>query len=250
MVVKNHMAILRNLRNILEAGVSEHHIEKIRRCFSDGSWRNAKALPFRFISAARYAPQLEPEIEEAMLKNLADHKKMPGKTALLLDVSGSMGVRVSDKSEITRLDAACGVAMLLREICEQIDIFTFSNDFIRVPARHGFALRDAVLRSQPQGGTWLGAAVRAIYSSEAIPLPNHQWNTVKKFHGAGLTPDRLIVITDEQSHDSVPDPIMNKGYMINVASYQNGVGYGPWLHIDGWSEAVVKYIQEMEDFES
>jgi hypothetical protein len=36
------------------------------------------------------------------------------------------------------------------------------------------------------------------------------------------------------------------GYMINVASALNGVGYGAWSHIDGWSEAVVEYIRELE----
>ena len=45
---------------------------------------------------------------------------------------------------------------------------------------------------------------------------------------------RLIVITDEQSHDPVPDPAAKHAYLINVASYRNGVGYGRWTHIDGW----------------
>jgi hypothetical protein len=36
------------------------------------------------------------------------------------------------------------------------------------------------------------------------------------------------------------------GYVINVASNRNGVGYGEWTHIDGWSEAVVDYIAELE----
>ena len=57
--------------------------------------------------------------------------------------------------------------------------------------------------------------------------------------------DRLIVITDEQAQDSVPAP-NGKGYMINVAGYQNGVGYGKWTHIDGWSESVIEYIRELE----
>ena len=57
--------------------------------------------------------------------------------------------------------------------------------------------------------------------------------------------DRLIVITDEQAHDRVPSP-RGKGYVINVASYKNGVGYGRWMHIDGWSESVVDYIRELE----
>ena len=57
--------------------------------------------------------------------------------------------------------------------------------------------------------------------------------------------DRLIVITDEQSHDKVPAP-KGRGYVINVASFKNGVGYGAWTHIDGWSESVVEYIRALE----
>ena len=38
----------------------------------------------------------------------------------------------------------------------------------------------------------------------------------------------------------------NKGYMINVASYRNGVGYGKWTHIDGFSESIIDYIREYE----
>ena len=34
--------------------------------------------------------------------------------------------------------------------------------------------------------------------------------------------------------------------MVNVASARNGVGYGAWAHIDGWSEAIVDYIRSLE----
>jgi hypothetical protein len=44
----------------------------------------------------------------------------------------------------------------------------------------------------------------------------------------------------------VPNPIGNKGYMVNVATYKNGVGYGKWTHIDGFSEHILKYIYEIE----
>ena len=57
---------------------------------------------------------------------------------------------------------------------------------------------------------------------------------------------QLIVLTDEQSHDRVPDPEKGRGYMINLASNQHGVGYGVWTYIDGWSEAVITYIRELE----
>jgi 60 kDa SS-A/Ro ribonucleoprotein len=39
--------------------------------------------------------------------------------------------------------------------------------------------------------------------------------------------DRLIVFTDEQSHDQVPAP-KGRGYMVNVASHHHGVGHGAW----------------------
>ena len=62
-----------------------------------------------------------------------------------------------------------------------------------------------------------------------------------------LAHDRLIVVTDEQSHDPVPPPAAKHAYMINVASYRNGVGYGPWTHIDGFSEGVLRFIREVEN---
>ena len=38
----------------------------------------------------------------------------------------------------------------------------------------------------------------------------------------------------------------NKNYLANIATARNGIGYGKWTHIDGWSEAVVDYIREFE----
>jgi len=240
------MALLRNLRNFQRDRVDESLIlSSIENMKAD------RVLPFRFISAAKYAPQWEPNIEVAMMKCLAVHDKIPGHTVLLIDVSGSMRDSVSSKSDITRLDAACGVAMLAREICEKVDILTFSEKLIRIPSRHGFALRDAIVNSQEHSGTLLGLATHAVYSSAPVFAKNVSWGWNRKsfsFQGLNLTPDRLIVITDEQSHDPVPDP-QGVGYMINVASAKNGVGYGAWHHIDGWSEAVLDYIRQSEDFE-
>lgn len=236
------LALLRNLRNMESVGVDSC---LVRSALSD--MKVERVLPFRFISAARHAPGLEPELESAMLKCLSSQEKICGHTVLLLDVSGSMDDSVSSRSDITRLDAGCGVAMLLREVCEQIDVFTFSLQLVRVPARRGFALRDAIVNSQKHRGTPLGMAVRSIYEEKGLRLEtNDYWcRQGLKYCGQGLRPERLIVITDEQSRDSVMNPI-GKGYMINVGTYKNGVGYGPWTHIDGWSEAVIDYIRMYE----
>ena len=59
--------------------------------------------------------------------------------------------------------------------------------------------------------------------------------------------DRLIVITDEQATDGrVPTPSAKKAYMINVASYRNGVESGRWSRINGFSENVIRWIYETE----
>ena len=38
----------------------------------------------------------------------------------------------------------------------------------------------------------------------------------------------------------------SRGYMINVASFKNGVGYGPWTRLDGFSESILSFIKEIE----
>jgi 60 kDa SS-A/Ro ribonucleoprotein len=212
------LALLRNLRNMKDAAVDENLVIAALR-----SMKSDRVLPFRFIAAARYAPQWEEALEQAMFACLSGREKLPGKTILLVDVSGSMVAPLSRRSEMLRTDAAYGLAVLLRETCENVSVYSFSNELERIPRRRGFALRDAIDASQAHGITYLGKALGEI----AEPY------------------DRLIVITDEQSHDSVPSP-KGKGYMINVASNPNGVGYGKWTHIDGWSESVIEYIRELE----
>jgi hypothetical protein len=214
------LALLRNLRNMKDAGVNEDLVLAALREMSTG-----RVLPFRFLAAARYAPQWEETLEQAMLKSVATQEKLPGKTIVLVDISGSMTAPLSRRSEMQSTDAAYGLAVLIREIGEKVAVYSFSERIVEVPARHGFALRDAIDASQPHSNTLLGNAVEWLNKSERY--------------------DRLIVITDEQAHDSVPSP-KGKGYVINVASYKNGVGYGKWTHIDGWSEAVIEYIRALE----
>ncbi|UWU72228.1 TROVE domain-containing protein [Bradyrhizobium sp. NC92] len=212
------LALLRNLRLMQTAQVPRETIAGAIEAM-----RTDRILPYRFITAARYAPDFEPELEAAMLKSVKDHARLPGRTRLLIDVSGSMFATLSAQSEMTRAEAACGLSILAREICDEVEIFTFSDRVVKVPPRRGFALRDAIIDSQPHSGTWLGKAVAEIDRKG----------------------DRLIVFTDEQSHDQVPEP-KARGTMVNVASYQHGVGHGAWTRVNGFSEAVVAWIAASE----
>jgi hypothetical protein len=210
------LALMRNLRNMQEANVDD---ALIRTALS--RMNIERVLPFRFIAAARFAPTLEDALESKFFESIGK-TKLSGRTVVLVDVSGSMEAPLSSKSDMKRLDAACGVAMVAREMCDKVEVYTFSDDLVQVPARRGFALRDAIVGSQHHSSTQLGKALDALHKKTKY--------------------ERLIVITDEQSHDRVPEPQGKKGYVINVASARNGIGYGAWTHVDGFSEAVFQYI--------
>ena len=209
------LAMLRNVRNMTKAGVEPELIRQGIRGVKAG-----RLLPINFIAAAQHNPRFEPELEAKFFECFAGREKLGGDTIILVDVSGSMDAPLSAKSEMTRVGVACSLAMIGREMFEALRVFTFSNSLVEVPGRRGFALRDAVSTSQPHGGTELGKAVLSLPAS-----------------------NRLIVITDEQSKDALPQ---RKGYLINVASNRNGVGYGSWVHIDGWSDKVLDYIAKLE----
>ncbi len=213
-----YLALLRNLRNMVAAEVDADLVRQAILARRGAS----RVLPFRYVAAARAAVVFDAELDAALKAAVAEQTRLSGRTIVLVDVSGSMDARLSGRSDMTRLDAAATLAAVLPG---EARIFTFSNEVKEVPARGGLAGIDAIIGSQPHGGTLLGQAVA---------------------HVNALPHDRLIVITDEQSHDLVPDPVARHATMVNVASDRNGVGYGRWRHIDGFSEGVLGYIAEAE----
>lgn len=231
------LALLRNLRNMIDAGVED---SVIREGLSN--MKTDRVLPFRFISAARYAPQFERELESCMFKNLSELDKLGGKTVLVIDVSGSMASGLSGKSELSRIDAACGLAMLMAETCENVRIYaTAGSDYSRIhstkilPSRRGFALRDSVkdaAKTLGGGGIFLTQCMDYIYEKEKDA-------------------DRIIVFTDEQDCDTKLNPsnanaFGDRNYLVNIASASNGIGYDKWTHINGFSESVIQYIVALE----
>lgn len=245
------LALLRNLRNMQSVHVSD---DLIRQALRDSSM--ARILPFQLVTAARYAPSLEDVLEEKLFESLNSMDKMPGDTLILLDTSGSMYDRLSDKGETTRQDVAAAMGAVIKGTCEKSRVFTFNNSLYEVPsARTGFALIDCV-RHAPGGST------------AVIDCTNQAIEIFRKDHNK--YPDRVIVVTDEQTNSDgtssrcgwyawsdKPAPRLAKlpkscnGYIINVGTYEKGVGYenaSSYTHINGWSEGVIKFITEYEKF--
>lgn len=232
------LALLRNLRNFTEAKVDECLVkERLEDMKTD------RVLPFRFISAARYAPQYEPQLEQAMFKNLSELERLKGRTALVIDTSPSMWqANISAKSDMDRFEAAAALAILAREVCEDVRIYAFNEKAYTVPPRRGFALRDALSATKGGyscGGLAVDAANKEGYD-RIIVLTDGQWHVM----GASGKLDWQCESGDAQKVS--PAPLTAKAYMINVASSQNGVGYGKWISLDGFSESIVRFIQMSE----
>jgi hypothetical protein len=233
------MALLRNLRNMEQAGVDRDDIRLalLRAKFT-------RVLPFRFITAAKHAPHLEEELGQAMMRAMAPISKMNGSTLIVLDVSGSMRKVLSGFSEVDRIDTASGLAMLAREVCEDVTIYaTAGNDLERkhattvLPNRHAFALRDAFVDAERKLG---GGGIFLVQCMDYIDQQEHG----KKF-------DRVLVVTDEQDCDdrdmakaAARSKLLGKAnYILNVAPYVIGLDTrGAWKRINGFSERVFDYI--------
>lgn len=221
-----YMALLMNLRNMESANVDRSVVESA--LISGAS--KSKALPFRFVSAFKAAPSYAQALSDSMLMAIQNEAKLKGTTALVVDVSGSMDGKLSAKGELMRLEAAGALAILLREICESCRVFTFSGSLVEVANLRGLGLLPAIDRSQVHGGTYL---------ADALDLLKRQIPQI----------DRIIVVTDEQSHDGNGRNWANHGYIVNVAPYKPGLQLdGGWYRINGWSERIVDWIQAEEQF--
>lgn len=236
-----YLALLRNLRNMDQAGVNTPLIKKALLEHAGVG----KMLPWQFIAAAKNAPKFEREIDQAFINCLDAKVKLKGRTVVVVDISGSMHGSLSTYSDMNRLDASCALATIIAGSCEDAVVYaTAGNDGLRrhatdvVPPRSGMALVDAIKGMNAKlggGGIFLKQVCDYIESKES-------------------SVDRMIVITDEQDCSSsdkdrpaLAEPLGSKtNYLVNVSSTRNGIGYGKWVHIDGFSQAVVTYIAQSE----
>ena len=81
-----YLALLRNLRNMVVVGVDEDLVRQAIVARKGGAHR---VFPFRYVAAARAAPKFEPALDQALQAALAEQVKLPGKTVIVVDVSGT-----------------------------------------------------------------------------------------------------------------------------------------------------------------
>lgn len=215
-----YMALIRNLRSMTEDGVNYQLIEQ---CIESRIGAR-RVLPFRYIQAARITPQFFRSLDIALRGSIVDQKALPGTTAICVDVSGSMQSPLSSNSQVTRHDAAAALAGCINGATR---VVAFGTSAKEIPPLQGLALSEALRRLDIGYGTNAHLAVQIVNSMKPVP-------------------ERIIVISDEQVTQNLPNPLSEKAYVINVAPYKQGIGYGTYKKIDGFSASTLDFIREVE----
>ncbi|MFC4128881.1 TROVE domain-containing protein [Nocardia rhizosphaerae] len=197
-----YMALLRNLRNFDQAGVSNKVAAEIAAKLADpDEVARSRQLPMRFLSAYKAVPSLRWAwpLEQALDHSLTNIPKLSGRTLILVDTSTSMQDPFSKDGTLMRWDAAALFGIALAARCADADIVSYSST--RMYYGDPIGARTKVF-DRPRG--------------ESVLKSVERWKTGGWFLGGGTDTapavqrhfaghDRVVLLTDEQA-GSVVDP--------------------------------------------
>ena len=250
-------ASIRNLRNMLEAGVDE---ETIVDHLDLEAVRHAPLYPFRYYQAYKAlqqagidAPEVERWLEQAIDISVENVPSGLGDTFVGVDLSGSMDMALSENSMLRYKEIGSLFGAILAE--EGARVGGFGDDFGDVSTHVDTPVlqrQDAVLRID-----------------EAVGNSTNGWKVLEYLHEEGIVVDRVVLFTDMQIWDSrwgvdddtktvreafeayrdsvAPDASL---YMIDLASYGDLVtpeGYEDVYNVSGWSENVLEFVEHAEE---
>lgn len=216
-----YMALLRNLRNFDETGVSDEVKQAVVARLSDpDEVARSRQLPLRFYSAWNHARGLSwgGALESALNMSLSNVPFLYGSTLVLVDVSGSMGFgsNFSDRSKAQRWELAALFGAALAQRAEKADLFAYDTSSHRIPVHSGDSVLRTIdaIRPHVGGGTdTLGVLARRL---------------------ADQKPDRVVILTDEQawggyrfgrsntSDQATAAAFAGPIYTFNLAGYERG----------------------------
>jgi 60 kDa SS-A/Ro ribonucleoprotein len=254
-----YMAALRNLRNIVEANV--YNLNKVLEQIQEPeNVIKSKQFPFRFLSAWKAVEELPTFMGEGILDSLENairtsvcnikgfHER--DNIYIAIDTSGSMTDTLSEKSEVTYMDVAMVMGMLLKTKCDKVISGIFGDDYmtINLPSRDILMNVDKLKSLEGKVG----------YSTNGYLAIEYLINTK-------LMADKVMMFTDcqlwdshEWGYESLSDywhkykKINPKAelYLFDMAGY----GYTPisiqepgvYL-IAGWSEKIFDILEAIKN---
>lgn len=196
-----YFALLKNLRNMDEAGISDETAARVVKKLTDPEEvGKSRLFPLRFFTAYVNIPSLRwsAALARALDLSLLNVPKLTGRTLVLVDTSGSMNTPWSDaeskedsvKPMYWDVAALFGLALAVRS--EGVDIYSYSNSAMEFKVRKG-AETLAELRRWKEGRFNQGGGTNTVGVLEQL------------FKGH----DRVIILTDEQHNYSYGKTVDN-----------------------------------------
>lgn len=204
-----YFATVRNLRNFDEAGINKTAKKTVANRISDPEQvRKSMLFPYRFLSAYKATNSVtwNAALEAALDESVNNIPAFDGKTLVLVDTSGSMQSSVGgERSQTMRCDVAAlfGAALATRNP-GKVDVSIYASYVAPFPVYPGAS----VLRTVEQ-------------MQRAIGSVGHGTNTWDAVRSRYKDHDRIVVLTDEQSHDYGKNPGCWM-HFINLAGYRVG----------------------------
>lgn len=248
-----YMALLRNLRNIINANPA--NINKVFETIEDPERvHKSKQLPFRYLSAYKSIEGIAGSraldaLEDAVNAAVDNLPKIHGNTVIAVDVSGSMGSHISGKSDVRCHEIALLLAFIANRICDNAHIFAFDTALHNLSASSRAGIISQVVNARPHGG------------GTNMGLPFEYMITHK------ISADRIIILSDNMCNQGTTC-IHRKTVNTLAAEYRQTTGNDLWVHavdlqgygtqqfagaktniIAGWSEKVFDFIKLAEQGE-
>ncbi len=255
-----YMALMRNLRNIIEANVSAAHMQKVAsRIANAQEVARAKQLPFRFLAAYREVRELQSKyvtmvldaLEDAVKASVHNLRGFDASEDILVacDVSGSMQKPVSARSKVLLYDIGLVLGMLLQSKCKSVVTGMFGDSWkvINMPGR-------AVLQN-----------VQEYYRREGeVGYSTNGHLVIEDLIDRNVKMDKVMMFTDCQMWNSSGTRAtirsawaryrsmypQAKLYLFDLAGYGNTPlkveNDGVHL-IAGWSDKIFDVLQAIED---
>ena len=244
-----YMAMLRNLRNMIEAGADITPV--LGHLANPTNVRRSRQLPFRFYSAWRelgvagcLTTRITRALDQALMASCENVGRLGGRTAVLIDTSYSMSSSLSARSQVSCRDTAAVLAALLTHVSDDAWACCFASAAQPLSFTGMSVLADIEAVPFANGGTHMEAAFICLMES-------------------GFDADRVVVLSDNEvnGHPYYMSVPAVRTIQTMLDQYRARVGHPVWCHaidlqgygtqqfagpqvniIAGWSEQILRFI--------
>jgi hypothetical protein len=265
--VMGHMALLRNLRNLISKGIDP---AAFREKFLAGA-EKGRQLPFRYYSAYKAIegsapPSLLDTVEEALTRSLGNLPRFSGKVMSLCDNSGSATGNTTSKMGTMKVSSIGNLTGILTGmVADDGYVGVFGDRLEVMPIKKRSSIFDN-LKKADEIGSNIGAGTENgiwLFWDKAIREKQH-WDHVFVYsdmqaghgglYGIGTpypvmpnTSNRIDVpkLISEYRRKVNPNVMV---YLVQIAGYQDSIVpefYDKTYILGGWGDGILRFAAEM-----